>query len=377
MATKKFSQLTAATTPVSSSDLLVMGQGDGTKKIAFETFCKQILVPDIVAAAGAFPEIEDNDTIEIIAGKINKWQQDAIAKIETYILQSKIIQDFPAEEFDPTDPDDPTTIALKEEVISAFLAYSMNQAILSVTADHGTLAADFAIQKREQMASYGYFGVEWNIDDLMTLVQQGKWDKFAIGDFFTEETPGGEKIEFEVTGKNSYLHCGDTELTAKHIVCSPRDCLKTYYKYNDTNTNAGGYAASKMPANLETEANKFTAKLQGYMTNVRRLENNKGAWAWATRRIFLPSNPELVGFHGWADQYDGGGFNQLPLFKGGNAHLLKGSGYQKSKASRVTYWTADPSAANTTTFCGFGGDGTSGNGNASSELGVAPLIVLS
>ena len=377
MATKKFSELTAATTPVSSSDLLVMGQSNGTKKIEFETFCKQILVPDIVAAAGDFPEIEDDDTLEVIAGKINKWQQDAIAKIETYILQSKIIQEFPSETFDPEDPDDPITEALHDEVISALLAYSMNQAILSVTADHGTLAADFAIQKREQMASYGYFGVEWNIDDLMTLVQQGKWDKFAIGDFFTEETPGGEKIEFEVTGKNSYLHCGDTELTAKHIVCSPRDCLKTYYKYNDTSTNAGGYAASKMPANLETEANKFTAKLQGYMTNVRRLENNKGAWAWATRRIFLPSNPELVGFHGWADQYDGGGFNQLPLFKGGNAHILKGSGYQKSKASRMAYWTADPSAANTTAFCRFNDGGYSDRDNASNELGVAPIIVLS
>ena len=253
----------------------------------------------------------------------------------------------------------------------------MNEKILKVVSDHGVLAADYAIQKREQMASYGYFGAEWNIDDLMTLVKAGSWDKFAIGDYFIETNTAGEKILFEVTGKNSYLHCGDTELTAPHIVVSPRDCLQTYYKYNSSNTNAGGYAASLMPANLETEAKKFTTKLQGHMTQIRRLENNKGTWAWASRRIFLPGNPELVGFHGFADMWDGGAFNQLPLFVGGNAHILKGAGFNKGKAARMWYWTADPSAANTTGFCSFGSYGGSNYHDASGDGGVAPLIVLS
>ena len=132
-----------------------------------------------------------------------------------------------------------------------------------------------------------------------------------------------------------------------------------------------------MPANLETEANKFSSKLQGYMTSIRRLENNKGAWAWASRRIFLPGNPELVGFHGWADAYDGGAFNQMPLFRGGNAHLLKGSGYKKGKAARMWYWTADPSAAYTTSFCIFDSNGRSYYNYASNDGGTAPFIVLS
>jgi hypothetical protein len=376
MANKKISDLTAAA-QINDADLLVLEQQDGTKKAAFEDICKKVFVPEITTIAEQFPTIAADDDLPTIIGKLNKWQQDTITKIETYILQSKIIQEFPTDSFDPEDPDDPITEELHAEVVSGLLGYIMNQAILQVTSDHGVLAADYAILKREQMASYGYFGAEWNIDDLMTHVRAGHWDKFAIGDFFTETTPGGEKIEWEVTGKNSYLHCGDTELTAKHIVCSPRDCLQTYYKYNSTNTNAGGYAASLMPSNLETEANKFSSKLQGYMTNVKRLENNKGAWAWAQRRIFLPSNPELVGFHGWADQYDGGGFNQLPLFVGGNAHLLKGAGYQKGKAARMWYWTADPSAAHTTNFCFFSYGGNSNYRGASDDGGIAPLIVLS
>ena len=375
MAQRKFSDLTVAA-QINKSDVFALEQADGTKQALFEKICAAILTPEIVEQTEEFPTISPDDTIPVIAGKINKWQQDALKKIEES-KQSNMIQEFPAVEFDPENPEDETTKQLHDEIISALLAYTMNEKILKVVSDHGVLAADYAIQKREQMASYGYFGAEWNIDDLMTLVKAGSWDKFAIGDYFIETNTAGEKILFEVTGKNSYLHCGNTELTAPHIVVSPRDCLQTYYKYNSSNTNAGGYAASLMPANLETEAKKFTTKLQGYMTTIRRLENNKGTWAWASRRIFLPGNPELVGFHGFADMWDGGAFNQLPLFVGGNAHLLKGAGFNKSKAARMGYWTADPSAANTTNFCYFDDYGYSSGTGASNDGGVAPLIVLS
>ena len=371
MAQRKFSDLTVAA-QINKSDVFALEQADGTKQALFEKICAAILTPEIVEQTEEFPTISPDDTIPVIAGKINKWQQDALKKIEES-KQSNMIQEFPAVEFDPENPEDETTKQLHDEIISALLAYTMNEKILKVVSDHGVLAADYAIQKREQMASYGYFGAEWNIDDLMTLVKAGSWDKFAIGDYFIETNTAGEKILFEVTGKNSYLHCGDTELTAPHIVVSPRDCLQTYYKYNSSNTNAGGYAASLMPANLETEAKKFTTKLQGYMTTIRRLENNKGTWAWASRRIFLPGNPELVGFHGFADMWDGGAFNQLPLFVGGNAHLLKGAGFNKSKAARMWYWTADPSAANTTNFCNFNNNGNSNNNNASNDGGVAQI----
>ncbi len=376
MAQKKFSDLTKAA-QINKGDVLALEQTDGTKQALFEEICAAILTPEIVEQTAEFPVIAPDDTIPVIAGKINKWQKDALKKIEES-KQSNVIQEFPAVEFDPENPEDETTKQLHDEIISALLAYTMNEKILKVVSDHGVLAADYEILKREQMASYGYFGVEWNIDDLMTLVKAQKWDKFAVGDYFVETNTAGEKILFEVTGKNSYLHCGDNpELTKPHIVVSPRDCLETYYKYNSSNANAGGYAASLMPANLEAEAKKFTTKLQGYMTTIRRLENNKGTWAWASRRIFLPGNPELVGFHGFADMWDGAAFNQLPLFVGGNAHLLKGAGFNKKKAARMWYWTADPSAASSTTFCSFNLEGASANHSASYVGGVAPLIVLS
>lgn len=238
--------------------------------------------------------------------------------------------------------------------------------------------SDFAVMKREIMAPYGYFGIEWDLDELMSLVRAEKWDKFAIGDYFIETTTTGEKIQWEIAGKNPYLHCGDSpSLEKPHIVGCPRDCLETYYKYNNENTNAGGYAASLMPENLEIEANKFSTKLQGYMTTIRRLENNKGAWAWASRRIFLPGIVELCGSNGWADQYSGGAFNQLLLFVGGNAHITKGTGFNKQKSVRTPYWAADPSATNGADFCSFSNNGNSNRTTANTEYGIVPFIVLS
>ena len=375
MAQRKFSDLSQIT-EVKRSDILAIERADGNKQVSFGQLCDAVAAHEIVEQVEEFPEIAPDDTLKVIAGKINKWQQDALEKIEKS-KQSNMIQAFPDVEFDPEDPEDETAKQLHDEIISALLAYTMNEKILKVVSDHGELAADYAILKREQMASYGYYGVEWNVDNLMTLVKAGKWDKFAIGDYFVETNTAGEKIQFEIAGKSSYLHCGDTELNKPHIVVCPRDCLQTYYKYNTSNVNAGGYAASLMPANLENEAKKFTSKLQGYMTQIRRLENNKGTWAWASRRIILPGIVELCGSNGFADGYSGGAFNQLPLFVGGNAHLLKGAGFNKAKAARMWYWTADPSAANTTNFCTFNNNGHSTDNTASADGGVAPLIVLS
>lgn len=376
MAQRKFSDLTMAA-QINKSDILALEQTDGTKQALFEGICAAVLTPEIVEQTEEFPTISPDDTLPIITGKINKWQKDALAKIDN-LLKEATIQSFPTNEFDPENPEDETTKQLHDRAISALLAYTMNEQILKAVSDHGDLVADYEILKREQMASYGYYGVEWNVDDLMTLVKAEKWDKFAVGDYFIETNAAGEKIQFEIAGKNTYLHCGDNpELTAPHIVACPRDCLQTYYKYNESNTNAGGYAASLMPANLETEANKFTSKLQGYMTSIRRMENNKGACAWASRRIFLPGNIELIGAYGYSDMRSSGVFNQLPLFVGGTAHLLKGAGFNKSKADRKWYWTGDPCAESTAYFCFVNHCGYSTQHNAFADGGVTPFIVLS
>lgn len=237
----------------------------------------------------------------------------------------------------------------------------------------------FEIMKREVMAPYGYFGIEQNIDTLMGWVRAGQWDKFAIGDYFIDTRSNGQKVMWEIADKNGYLHCGDqgNGLTANNIICIPRDCLEETQKFNNTNTNTGGYAASLMPAALKTIAGTFSSKLQSYMTTVRRLENNKGTFVWASRRIMLPSVTELLGHQGFSDAYSGGPVcHSLALYTGGNAHLMKGRGFNRSATTRQWYWMEDPSALNTAGFCLVDTNGGSRYISASGAGGLAPQIVL-
>ena len=235
------------------------------------------------------------------------------------------------------------------------------------------------IMFREQKAAYGYFGIEQNIDELMEWVRAGNaWDKFAIGDYIVDTKTTGEKVMWEVADKNGYLHCGDTPLESSNIILVPRDCFNTQQQYNTSNINAGGFASSTMHAKLVTEMNTFSAKLRGYMTEIRRLENNKGNWAWATREICLPSIVELTGNTGFADRFANVPIcHSLALFTGGNAHLSKGSGFNKAVEARTKYWTQDPSGYDTTGFCDISSHGYSNFDSATSTGGIVPLIVLS
>lgn len=243
-----------------------------------------------------------------------------------------------------------------------------------------TMDDALTILKREAMAPYGYYGIEQDIDELMAWVRAGEMHRFAVGDYFVETTSTGEKIMFEVADKNGYKYCGDqgNGLTNDHIICVARDCLEATQKFNETNINEGGYAASLMPAALEDIAATFSAKLQSYMTTIRRMENNKGAWAWASRRIMIPSSTEVWGHLSWADGYGGGPVpRSLALFTGGSAHIMKGRGFNKKDAARQSYWLEDPSSATSTTFCIVYSNGAANYNGASNSFGVAPQIVLS
>ena len=235
------------------------------------------------------------------------------------------------------------------------------------------------VMYREQMAPYGYFGIEQDLDQLMEWVRAEEWNKFAIGDYFIDTRTNGQQVMWEIADKNGYLYCGDQNngLVDPHIICIPRDCLNDTTQFNSTNTNTGGYAASLMPAYLETVLNTFSTKLKGYITETRILENNKGAWAWASRKITLPSTLEVLGHAGWADAFSGGPVcHSLALFTGGNAHVLKGRGFNKSEVQRQWWWLRDPLGSSTASFCDVYYSGFSSGHNASYSGGVAPRIVL-
>ena len=202
-----------------------------------------------------------------------------------------------------------------------------------------------------------------DIDTLMGYVRAGEHQKYAIGDYFEDNG-----VQWAVVARNWYpaWAFGDSVSRPEHIVCMPVDFLATSYQFNTTNTNTGGYAASLMPANMETEFGKLGSKVKAYCKQTRIYENNKGAWAAATRSMRLPTIVEVTGNQGWANEgYSGGVCSQLPLCQNSLFRIRS-----------TWYWCLDPSSSDTTYFCNVGGYGISYYNGASNSGRVRPLIVL-
>ena len=202
-----------------------------------------------------------------------------------------------------------------------------------------------------------------DIDTLMGYVKAGEHQKYAIGDYFEDNG-----VQWAVAARNWYpaWAFGDSVSRPEHIVCMPVNFLATSYQFKTTNTNTGGYAGSLMPANMETEFGKLGSKVKAYCKQTRIYENNKSAWAAATRSMRLPTIVEVTGNQGWANEgYSGGVCSQLPLCRNSLFRIRS-----------TWYWCLDPSSSDTTTFCFVGNIGYSCNINASDSGRVRPLIVL-
>ena len=202
-----------------------------------------------------------------------------------------------------------------------------------------------------------------DIDTLMGYVRAGEHQKYAIGDYFEDNG-----VQWAVVARNWYpaWAFGDSVSRPEHIVCMPVDFLATSYQFNTTNTNIGGYAASLMPANMETEFGKLGSKVKAYCKQTRIYENNKGAWAAATRSMRLPTIVEVTGNQGWANEgYSGSVCSQLPLCQNSLFRIRS-----------TWYWCLDPSSSDTASFCGASNSGRSSTSLASYSGRVRPLIVL-
>ena len=219
--------------------------------------------------------------------------------------------------------------------------------------------------REQNCINNGASGIQWDLDELMALVQAGKMGEFAIGDHFID---GG--VTWRIFAKNHYPKWAFDGTTSSgnvppnHIVCLPDTSLGSY-QFNTTNTNTGGYAGSLMPGNMVTEYNKLSTKLKGYVKETQIYENNKSAWAAVKRYMRLPTVVEMTGNQGWADQYSGGVCSQFPLAKA-----------TKHRIKDYWYWLLDPVASNAAYFCDVGNYGASSYHYASFSGAARPEIVL-
>lgn len=230
-------------------------------------------------------------------------------------------------------------------------------------------------------ATYSY-GKEITMSwaELSAKIKTEDFSGLHIGDYKDIVLSTGEDVRVDLSGFNTYMNVGDSDiLTDPHLYFTFRDCLKTTYQMNSSHTNTGGYASSALAKTVNTTIyNTLPADLKSVMKEVRRMDNNKSNWAWASRKLWLLQETEVFGRNNWSDGLDGGGI-QLPIFAHSYRHIVKGLGKgAAASGSRVNWWLASPYAFNDTNFCLVSRDGYTSRdgGGAAASYGVAPGFII-
>ena len=219
-----------------------------------------------------------------------------------------------------------------------------------------------------------------------------------------------------VVGCNIYKHRGDTELTTNHIGLMPIQLIGNNgnllwsgrtWAGSGVNNTTQGYAP--WASDNETEGkNQTSCYKDSYIANTvlpkvdnlwlkpdfenqgisvltfRNLEaisfdtnatcmsnpNWRGCatgWDWSSRRLVLPSEPEIYGHYHWAGSpfESGSQHTQLPLYRHKEIHKV---------FPRVDIWLKDSASASFA--CVVSGDGDVNYGTASSALRVCPLFLI-
>lgn len=306
IATKRINAMQTLTGIVNDDSIIVELAGGGTKRMTYATLLQ--ILTDAIVGSGSHV-LTQNDIVTVMT-------------------------------------DDNTLIP------SAKLLYDLNVSLAPMI-------------REQRCINEGMDGIEWGLDELMALVRTGHYEQFAIGDHIVDGS-----IHWRIHAKKPFpkwAFDGTTGEAPNHILLIPDEALATH-RYNSSNTNTGGYAASEMPAYLENNIlPTLSAGLRAYIAETQIYENNKGAWAAVKRKMRIPTIIECTGSQGWADQFSGGICSQLPLMRAAR-HRIKS----------YWYWCLDPVASNTTAFCIISADGLSSTNSVSTTSGsVRPEIVLS
>lgn len=202
--------------------------------------------------------------------------------------------------------------------------------------------------------------VEWI--DIQDIIRKGRAGVFLpVGTEINFELKNGDRATAVIVAQDHYDQ-GDVVFWLRKIV--GRGSM------NDDDTNEGGFAASKMRSYLEKEIfNLLPDTLQDAIAVHTVVQKIDGETVDCDCHLFLPSEFELQGTD-WSE-YNGQD-KQFEFTKECRNRVA----YDDDVDDPCWYWTVDPSAAHTTTFCAFNSSGYSFDAHASYDGGIAPLFVI-
>ncbi len=202
-----------------------------------------------------------------------------------------------------------------------------------------------------------------------TAIQAGTFDDMFIGDYWTI---GG--VNYRIAAFDYWLHCGDTECTAHHVVIVPDTNLYSA-KMNSSNVTTGGYVGSQMyTSNLASAKTTIKAAFgSSNILNHRDLFTNAisgdkaSGWAWYDSEVDLMNESMVYGHEAWASHHGyetGISKSQLPLFALDPSRIT----------NRATWWLRDVVSSANFAYVYAGGNAT--YDSASHSFGVRPAFAI-
>ena len=230
----------------------------------------------------------------------------------------------------------------------------------------------------------------WSVGDTKDVTLTGTWQSlnvsnvtvkaFIIGFDHNSAVEGEHRIHF-LMGKIG------TTMTAFCDSQYGNQTSGAYFTMNTTNTNSGGWGASRMRKTVLGNSNTPDVPLEGslmavlpeelraVMKSVTKYTNNTGGSAASsavtatTDYTFLMAEFEIFGAKTNANQYEQNKQAQYDYFKAGNPKVF----YNQAKIyTAVNAWLRSPGASNGYYFCFVYTSGAANYNYASISRGVAP-----
>ena len=139
-----------------------------------------------------------------------------------------------------------------------------------------------------------------------------------------------------------------------------KDCLRDTYPMNDDYTNAGGWKASKLRKDLNTEILALLPDDMRAAIKPRVIDGESDL-------LWLASEMEVFGPHDWTENDPDRG-EQMAYYKR-RGNRIKSLGDEGEAANY--WWERSPSASVTASFCYVYSSGNANCNNASYSYGVA------
>lgn len=272
---------------------------------------------------------------------------------------------------DGTTTPDVKTATVPQEITLSFVAAELN------TNSWETIKA---VSDAGQGANY------WAVGDTKDVTLSGTWQSLNVSNVTVKAFIIGFDHNSAVEGEHRIHFLMGKIGTAMVAFCDAYYNTRTagaYFTMNTTDTNSGGWEASRMRKTVLGNSNTPDNPLQGSLMAVlpedllavmkpvtKWTQNNSPLMATATTDYtFLMAEFEIFGARTYANSDEQSKQAQYDYFKAGNPKVF----YKHSATTTAVYaWLRSPNAGTSYGFCSVSTSGTAYYSFASSSLGVAP-----